>query len=352
VRTYVTLDGLRGVAALSIVVLHCNRYFGDIGKPSAALAVDLFFVLSGFVLAYAYESKLPTAASAFLKARLIRLYPLYLLGTALGVVEALAILHTGLGSVDWTWQRFWVSLPFAIAMLPAPDQIMFPFDGVMWSIFFELLINVVWAIFWKPLQSTRILIVTIMGCGAGLAVSCLYWNTITGLGLSWPTIVGGTFRVGYSFFLGVLFFRFHHRWNVPKLPPLLLLVCLPVVLFAEMPVLMQLSAALFILPWFVLLGSQVEPRGLLNLISRSLGLASYGVYAIHKRLYLLTYGFVLSLGLDLSRFAPWIGIAFAAALVVGCLILNRIYDRPARALLAAKFGTSRMNILSGATQAP
>jgi peptidoglycan/LPS O-acetylase OafA/YrhL len=352
VRTYVTLDGLRGVAAISIVVLHCHRYFGDIGKPSAALAVDLFFVLSGFVLAFAYEAKLPTGASTFLKARLIRLYPLYLLGTALGIIEALAILHTGLGSVEWTWQRFWVSVPFALAMLPGPDKSMFPFDGVMWSIFYEIFINVVWAVFWKPLQSTRTLIIIVFGCGVGLALSCLYWNTLTGLGTSWTSIVGGGFRVGYSFFLGVLFFRFHRQWNVPKLPPILLLVALPVILFLEMPVIVQLAAALFILPWFVLLGSQVEPKGVLETAARNLGLASYAVYAIHKRLYLLSYGLVLKFGLDLSRFAPWIGIVFGIALVLGCLLLNRIYDKPARAWLAARFGSGRSQALKGATQAP
>jgi len=351
-RTFVTLDGLRGVAALSIVVLHCHRYFGDIGKPSAGLAVDLFFVLSGFVLAYAYEAKLPTGASAFLKARLVRLYPLYLLGTVLGIVEALAILHTGLGSVEWTWQRFWISLPFSFAMLPGPDKTMFPFDGVMWSIFFELFINVVWALFWKPLQSTRTLVLTIVSCGMGLAISCLYWDSLTGLGTSWATVVGGGFRVGYSFFLGVLFFRFHRRWKLPKLPPLLLLLGLPAVLFLEMPVFGQLAAALFVLPWFVLLGSQVEPKGLLESAARNLGLASYAVYAIHKRLYLLTYGLVLKLGIDLAGYAPWIGIAFAFLLVVGCLALNRIYDQPARAWLAARIGAGRSQVLKGATQAP
>jgi len=144
VRTYVTLDGLRGIAALSVVVLHCYRYFGDFTWSSAALAVDLFFVLSGFVLAYAYEAKLPTASGAFLKARLIRLYPLYLVGTLLGMIEALATMKYG-GPAAMDRATFWTSLPFSLAMLPTPWQ-MYPFDGVMWSIFFELFINAVWAV--------------------------------------------------------------------------------------------------------------------------------------------------------------------------------------------------------------
>jgi peptidoglycan/LPS O-acetylase OafA/YrhL len=352
-RTYVTLDGLRGVAALSIVVLHCYRYFGDFTWSSAALAVDLFFVLSGFVLAYAYEATLPAAGLSFIRARLIRLYPLYLLGTLLGVIESIAILQSGLGSVTWTWTQFWTSLPFALVMLPAPGRTLFPFNGVMWSIFFELFINVVWAIFWRPLQSTRTLVLVTIACGMGLAVSCAYWHTFTGLGTGWKSFVGGTFRVGYSFFLGVLFFRYHKMLKLPKLPPILLLVCLPAVLFLRLTVYIELAVAMFILPWFVLLGSQVEPRGVVEVVSRQLGLASYAVYAMHKRLYGLSYGLLFMIGLDLQPFAPWVGIMFGSALVIGCLIVNRLYDQPARRWLANRFRTPRrLTAKEGAKQGP
>lgn len=84
-RSYVTLDGLRGLAALSVVVLHSYRFIGDMAWSSAALAVDLFFALSGFVLAHAYSQRLAEDLSVgeFMKARFIRLYPLYLVGIAL-----------------------------------------------------------------------------------------------------------------------------------------------------------------------------------------------------------------------------------------------------------------------------
>lgn len=340
-RTYVTLDGLRGVAALSVVVLHCHRYIGDMTWSSAALAVDLFFVLSGFVLACAYEHRLPEGAGTFLKARFIRLYPLYLVGTFLGVIEALLILYTGKGSVDWTWVKFWTSLPFSVAMLPSPGKGLFPFDGVMWSVFFELFVNILWALFWKPLRSTRTLIIVVAVSAVGLAASTAYWHTITGLGTSWPTFVGGVFRVCYSFFLGVLFFRFHKQWTLPKLAPVLLLFGLPAILFLPLPVYLELLVAIVILPCFVLLGSKVEPRGLLETMSRKLGLASYAIYAVHKRLYLLSYAFVLQvLNIDLQLFAPWIGILFILLLVPACLLLNRVVDEPVRKWLARRFSKS------------
>jgi peptidoglycan/LPS O-acetylase OafA/YrhL len=354
-RKYVTLDGLRGIAALSIVVLHCHRFTGDIGKPAAALAVDLFFVLSGFVLAFAYEAKLPAGSGAFLKARLIRLYPLYLVGTALGVIEALVGMRFGGGSQTWTWPQFWTSLPFAVTMIPAPGKTMYPFDGVMWSIFFELFINVVWAVFWKPLQSTRVLLAVIAASAVGLAFNVWVWHSETALGMSWASFAGGAFRVSYSFFLGVVLFRFHKQWKLPKLPPIVLFAGLPAVLFLPLSPFAQLAVALCVLPWFVVLGAQVEPRGSLAYASRQLGIASYAVYAVHKRLYLLTYGFVLkALHVDLARFAPWPVVVFIAVLVPACLLLNKLVDEPARRWLTARTSL-RVRVAASreeATQAP
>ena len=73
------LDGLRGAAAICIVALHTNRLMGDIEPPFAALAVDLFFLLSGFVLAHNYSDRFVAGLSPtrFMVTRWIRLYPMY-----------------------------------------------------------------------------------------------------------------------------------------------------------------------------------------------------------------------------------------------------------------------------------
>jgi len=81
------LDGLRGVAALSVVAAHVYFLFGY-AFPSIDLAVDFFFALSGFVLAHAYGERLRggMGAGRFMLLRLIRLYPLYILGTTIGLM--------------------------------------------------------------------------------------------------------------------------------------------------------------------------------------------------------------------------------------------------------------------------
>src|SRR3546814_437616 len=89
-RVYGTLDGMRGVAAIAVVLLHVPALFGQIRAPNAGLAVDMFFVMSGFIIAHAYEHRLRENLTwrRFAILRLIRLHTLYELGLLLGVTEA------------------------------------------------------------------------------------------------------------------------------------------------------------------------------------------------------------------------------------------------------------------------
>jgi peptidoglycan/LPS O-acetylase OafA/YrhL len=74
------LDGLRGLCALLIVFFHFHMV-GDGLHNHAYLAVDVYFLLSGFVVASAYEARLKSGAGVgwFFGVRMARLYPLYIL---------------------------------------------------------------------------------------------------------------------------------------------------------------------------------------------------------------------------------------------------------------------------------
>lgn len=90
---FTLLDGLRGVAAIAVVILHSISPL-DLEKnyiPHAHLAVYFFFALSGFVIAHAYESRIQKIGPAkFMVLRLIRLYPLLFVGITLGLLVSLA----------------------------------------------------------------------------------------------------------------------------------------------------------------------------------------------------------------------------------------------------------------------
>src|ERR1700754_1815377 len=83
---YHTLDAMRGVAALSVLLYHWRPQLPWILFGSGYLAVDLFFLLSGFIIAHAYDEKLAKGLGFldFLALRLMRLCPMLAFGTAIG----------------------------------------------------------------------------------------------------------------------------------------------------------------------------------------------------------------------------------------------------------------------------
>ncbi|MFC9646730.1 acyltransferase family protein [Streptomyces mirabilis] len=341
VKSYRTLHGIRGVAALCIVALHSPRLFGPV-STFLGMAVDLFFALSGFVLAHAYETRLRQGMTplAFLRQRLVRLYPLYGLGLLLGIVHALLCIHYKSPTQDWSWGKLLITLPFSVFMLPAPVlEGLYPLNGPMWSIFFELLANLLWVVFWRPLQSAKILVCAVLVCGGLYSYAALmYWGT-PALGLTWATFPGGLARVCYSFGAGLLVHRLRHQLRTPSVPPLMLLAALPgMALFSPGPI-AQLVSVLLVFPLVVLLGARNEPRGGSQGVYDSLGKASYCVYVLHRPLAALLYAFVLQLsGHRLEAFAPWGGLVFLAGLTAGALVLTDTFETPARRWLTRRPG--------------
>jgi peptidoglycan/LPS O-acetylase OafA/YrhL len=346
-KNYRTLHGIRGVAALCIVALHSPRLLG-VMPGFLGLAVDLFFVLSGFVLAHGYEDRFRQgmAPLAFLRQRWARLYPLYALGLLLGVVhQAMCILYDS-PTVAWSWSELFIALPFAAFMLPAPLSHAFPFNGPMWSIFFELLVNVAWAAFWRPLQSVRVLAGTVVVCGGLYSWALVYWET-PALGLTWVNFPGGLARVGYSFAVGLLIYRVRDKLRTPRIPPLVLMGVLPAMAFFRPGLIGQFLSVLLVFPLVVLLGARSEPRSGTQRVYESLGKASYCVYVLHRPLAALLYAVVLQFsGRQLESFAPWGGFVFMAMLVAGGLVLTDRFETPARRWLTRRMRVKRREPLS------
>lgn len=342
-RQYQTLDGLRGVAALSVVVLHTPHFFGGWNLPYSFLSVDLFFVLSGFVLAAAYEARLRSGimtAGSFFRIRLIRLYPLYLLGTLLGVPVALmALKYGGNGlSVDWSLRLFMASLPLSILMLPMPtagsDGFLYPFNPVLWSIFFEIVVNLLYAWSVKPLADTRKLIALVGVSAAALVAYAVQADTLNA-GATWFTFMGGASRMMFSFFCGVLIYRFRRPGRIHSSSlALMLLALLLLVLGVPHTNLSAIAAVLLLFPAIALLASSVEPGKALQRTFGWLGGTSYAVYALHKPLYQILLGIlIIASPVRPESMSPWIGIAYLFVVFAGCMLVDRFYDAPLRQFL-------------------
>ena len=339
-RHFVALDGLRGIAAFIVLALHALSPF-DLGYlvPHAQLAVDFFFMLSGFVIGYAYEQRLLTSLSVedFIKIRLIRLYPLLLLGTGFGfLIYCLKLVAEGRAQL---YVKMVVAFVCSILMLPTNvihDQgwgSIYPFNDPSWSLFFEILINILYALIISNL-SGRVL-------GAILVLSCLvvfvqayHLGGVAG-GNTWGTLVGGLGRVVFPFFCGIFLFRWHSRtaawaFSLPVFILLGLLVATLICPSGRFNWVYESTAVVFVFPAIVICGARAMPGSSLTVVFLFFGRLSYPLYILHyplirifgylERVVAVTDGWML----------PFIDVEITCAILFA-VVATKVFDEPVRA---------------------
>src|SRR5476651_175128 len=166
---YPILDGLRGVASVLVIMFHVLETFTGGNKfvqiiNHGYLAVDFFFLLSGFVVAYAYDDRWGKMTQwDFYKRRLIRLQPMVIMGTIIGAIffyfQGGGQTFPMINSIP-VWQMLLVML-VGFTMLPLPIsmdirgwQEMHPLNGPAWSLFFEYIANILYALFIRKFSKT------------------------------------------------------------------------------------------------------------------------------------------------------------------------------------------------------
>ena len=337
-----TLDGLRGLAAAAVLVSHVAPSISAIAVLRNWYAVDLFFMISGFVLCRVYEPRFARGLTAgqFMLQRYIRLYPLFALGLCLGLAaEMLAVLaHQSLFD---GWQRA-TALATGLAILPSPTMSatpeIIPLNAVGWSLFFELVANLIYAILW-PRLSKRWLLLIVVASAVDLLWSAQHGTSFGGT--SWSTFWGGFPRVTFCFFTGVLIARIlpgaGHRSSLAWFP-LLLLVGLLFIPWRDGDT-RDLLVMMLVFPALIAFAASVEPPrpGLFSVAGR----LSYPVYAVHYPLYLCLTHSLSMLALAPESLAPWSGLAFTVGVCAFGHVLDRGYDAPARRWLTAMVGTRR-----------
>ena len=347
------LDGLRGVAAAAVVIMHTDTFWGARFRlPGAYLAVDLFFVLSGIVLAHAYDSKFARGmtTATFMKIRLIRLYPLYALGCACALIPILvsAIYH-GRFSAPWTVASVTIVSVFNFLFLPAPPGTgptpqLFHFTDPAWSLFFELIINLLFALAWRWLTVQVLCLICAVGASLIVASSLAYGSL--NYGFIWSDFPVGAARVLFSFPLGVLLYRFSRTSKPLAVSPVSLFVLFGILVWLPVPEhfrpIFDILAVLIIIPMacFVCAIAPGPRKGtaLLNF----LGVSSYAIYVLHRPLSYLAEGATNTLfHFSLHNYTPFSGFAFLCAMVCGAWFVDRFYDAPVRSWLMQY---SRMNL--------
>jgi peptidoglycan/LPS O-acetylase OafA/YrhL len=299
---YIFLDGLRGLAALTIVVHHLTATSGHRELfASASIAVDFFFCLSGFVIAHAYHAKLAAGMTLadYGKKRLARLYPMYLLGIVLGLFAIVVLKRNGL--TDLSWEAIEGAFALNLFYLPylntATVQILeegitgaiFPMNNPAWSLFFGLLANVLYAASIRVSEHAAKWYVA-----ASAALLCAA-TAVYGEAPGWGTenFLGGFPRVLFSFFAGVLIFQLNDRTAaLPRMKAgwvfalVILLIAVPRFYGHRV---YWLVMAIGVMPILVAIGSQVrvQPSTLLQRVCTYSGRISYPLFCVHYPLLML-----------------------------------------------------------------
>jgi peptidoglycan/LPS O-acetylase OafA/YrhL len=206
-----TLDGLRGLAALMVMVHHAGPNIAAINPlPCGYLAVDFFFLLSGFVIARCYEDRLAgnLSASDFFQLRLTRLYPTMMLGIFGGALTALYI-----GSPVSTVAQLLVLEALFVPVLDTPNGI-YILDGVQWSLAFELVANLLHAMILRRL-GTRGLLALAAGLYLLLALASWHYGSLA-MGDRGATTLGGIPRCLSSYVAGIALYRMDRARLLPR----------------------------------------------------------------------------------------------------------------------------------------
>ena len=356
---YEILDGLRGVAAFIVIIYHVFECFSSTPLPHGYLAVDFFFVLSGFVIGYAYDNRWDKMTTGgFFRRRLIRLHPMVIMGCIIGVITFLIQ-----GSVKWDGSSVGLSLVMlailsTMLMIPSaaglPTEIrgnseMFPVNGPYWSLFFEYIGNILYALFLRKI-STKIL-----GCIAVVSGVLLAYISISQgqLGIGWTLadygFWGGLIRMLFPYSIGMYMARIFRPMQIKgafwKCGLILVVIALlPIVSTEGIPWLTGAYDAfcvLFIFPALVWMGaSELKIGKQTTDVCRFVGDLSYPLYTIH---YPFMYLFYAHIGFNGESSVLTIKETWpeAIALVIGCLVLAwlcmKFYDLPVRRWLTKKY---------------
>ena len=364
---YHLLDGLRGVAALMVIWYHVFEGYAFAGGTTidtfnhGYLAVDFFFILSGFVIGYAYDDRWGKnfTMKDFIKRRLIRLHPMVIMGAVVG-----AITFYIQGSVQWDGTHIGISMVMlsllcTIFFIPAMPGVgyevrgngeMFPLNGLCWSLFFEYIGNILYALFIRRLSNKALTIVVVL-LGVALASFAIfnvsgYGNIGVGWTLDGVNFIGGLLRMLFPFSMGMLLSR---NFKPMKLRGAFWICTLVMIALFAVPYLEGTESictngiyeafciiiAFPILLWIGASGTTTDKKS--TQICKFLGDISYPIYVIHYPFMYLFYAWLIKNQLFTLGETWQVALCVYAWNILFAYLCLKLYDEPVRKYLAKRF---------------
>ncbi len=361
-KHYEILDGLRGVAAILVVIFHILEAFNEGSRfkqimNHGYLAVDFFFLLSGFVVAYAYDDRWEKMSQwEFYKRRLIRLQPMVIMGMVIGALfyyfQASEVAFPQIATMP-VWKLILVMLAgFVLIPLPPSMEIRgwgetFPLNGPAWSLFFEYIANILYALFFRKFSNKVLgfLVLIFAGMLVQYTVFGPKGDVIGGWSLTMQELYVGFTRLLYPFFAGILLSRLGKLIHIKGafwVCSILIIVIFSIPRLGDenslwINGLYESIAIILLFPLIVAIGAGGEIKNPLSLkICKALGDISYPIYIIHYPLIYCYMAWVFDHKIPLKD-GYVVGIGVLVSSVVIAYLCLKFYDEPVRNWLQNKF---------------
>jgi len=325
------LDGLRGIAALIVLFAHASsavhaaQYF-----EKKSLAVYFFFMLSGFVVACAYEKRLSSGmpVAQFYIRRLIRLYPLMFLGTLFSIIYLVTF-----NPAFVVIENKYVAAAFSFAGLPylnsPPTELPFPINPPQWSLFYELLAYLVYGLIAVHLKTWRLISCTVISI-------VLFAIGMHNHGDRSTFLITQVFAAASSFSIGILLWRLHEKKKIkaPAVPfwLLALLIAGPCALKNNFSYAFDVLIVITVFPMAILMGAAHGGHNSAA-VTRTLGDLSYPLYILHWPCIMTV---TLLMGFMQPRVTTMLGCV--ASVTLAWLAL-KFFDIPVRGYLTRKLAS-------------
>jgi len=339
------LDGLRGLAAIIVVIFHFMEIAElDYEKNIVAhgyLAVDFFFCLSGFVIAYAYDQRaVDISLWQFIKLRLIRLHPLVVIGSVLGLFTFLLDPFSDLYQAYGFGKTVLIFLS-SVFLIPYPVMTeryfnLFSLNAPAWSLFWEYVANLFYILVLYKVAKNILLVLSLIGAIGIFYIASLHTNLSGGWG--GPNFWDGGVRVFYSFLAGMLVYR--SNWIIKnKLGFIGVGVLLMIAFFAPYrnaynwitePILV-----VFYFPLTVSLGAGATLTSPFQKLAKLSGDLSYPLYMVHYPFVWVFLTYVATIKPTLATLTLVIPISVFTLVLLAYLLMIFI-DAPIRKYLKNK----------------
>ena len=367
---FILLDGLRGVAAILVLFYHIfeGLAFAEATNGVGSglittlnhghIAVDFFFILSGFVISYAYDDRWTKMSTwQFFKRRLVRLHPMLVMGAVIG---AIAFAIAGFEKWDGTTAPTgWVMVAMLLTMFMIPavpgasyevrgNGEMFPLNGPAWSLFFEYIGNILYALFIRRLSTWLLaLLVVVLG-----VVHCWFFvgdvSEYGAVGVGWTiddvNFWGGMVRMMFPFTMGMLLAR---TFNTRKFNGAFWICSLVLVVIFSVPqietegsvnlnALYEVLCIAVVFPLLVRFAACGSCGATTARACSVLGDISYPLYIVHYPIMYLFYAWLIEKKVYTLNECLGVAALVVVSSIVLALLCLKLYDEPVRRWLTRK----------------